>query len=282
MSQPVPFWAAVKPKRPRMIRVAPRPFVPTERDFDDILAKTGLCRYLSADQIARDSFPSLDRARRRIRLLFDAGYLDVRLTTSTAPNLLSLTRQGLDLLLEERPELAGRVRLPGALRLSEVERHLAHVDARLFAAAWGAAVGMPLRRWITREEDVHQGFTWPDGLDPDAVAEFDTRPQRFVALEVAVTPEARRGLERRCELYALARPRPQVWAVVRDQAPPLGEGGAVVHEEPVVLLPRSCLVARPVERRPLPVHRAVGPVIHGEAERQGPGGGRCLHTEGRR
>ena len=42
------------------------PVVLTDRDIE-LLCLVGLCRYVSTNQLAREFFPSLDRARRRMR-----------------------------------------------------------------------------------------------------------------------------------------------------------------------------------------------------------------------
>jgi hypothetical protein len=110
------------------------------RDYD-LLAFTGLCRYVSTDQIARAFFPSEDRARRRLRVLLDAGLIVVLVADSTRPNLVSLTRRGIAVVAERSPKVAERLRTSGAVRLSAIDHHLAIVDARLFAAIRAFARG---------------------------------------------------------------------------------------------------------------------------------------------
>jgi hypothetical protein len=118
----------------------------SERDLD-VLSLVGLCRFVTTSQVARDLFPTEDRARRRLRQLFDAKLIAVTLTSSTQPNLISLTKEGHELIKAQRPELAARIRRTGLIRLDELERHLLLVDARLYAAAWGQAHDAPLLRW---------------------------------------------------------------------------------------------------------------------------------------
>jgi hypothetical protein len=138
-----------------------------ERDLD-ILTLVGLCRFVTTPQIARDLFSSEDRARRRLRQLFDAKLVAVTLTSSTQPNLISLTREGHELLKAHRPELAARIRRTGLIRLGELEQHLLLVDARLYAAAWGEAHRVPLVRWTNNPA------AFPGA---NALAEFDAGGQ---------------------------------------------------------------------------------------------------------
>ena len=67
-----------------------RPIVLTQRDIR-IMMLIGLCRYCSTDHIKVEFFPdaTICRCRRRLRQLYDAGYLQVTLTSSTKPNLYS-------------------------------------------------------------------------------------------------------------------------------------------------------------------------------------------------
>lgn len=270
----------MKPKRPRMVRTPSTAFSPTARDLE-VLTLVGLCRYLSTEQIARDCFPSSDRARRRIRRLFDAGYLDVRFTTSTAPNIISLTRRGLEVLQGEFPDLATRLHTSGAIRLNEVERHLATVDARLYAAALGNALAAPLVCWSARKEGPPEDLLLPDGLEPDAIAEFDAEsPRRYVAVEVAVTPEALRAVAARLDAYLLVPGLLVVWVVVRD-----GGVQTVARRagERVVVLERPHLVARPVRALPgMGGRRAEGPAAPESSSAQARGELRRFNTEGRR
>ena len=138
-----------------------------ERDLD-VLTLVGLCRFVTTPQVARDLYPSEDRARRRLRQLFDAKLVAVTLTSSTQPNLISLTREGHELLKAHRPELAARIRRTGLIRLGELERHLLLVDARLYAAAWGEAHRASLVRWTNNP------VAFPSA---DALAEFDAGGQ---------------------------------------------------------------------------------------------------------
>jgi hypothetical protein len=153
----------------------------TDRDHD-LLTLVGLCRYVSAVQIGREFFPSIDRARRRVRDLFDAGYVSVTLVTSTAPNVISLTRRGLDALRADRAAVAGRAGLAGAIRAGEVQRHLAVVDLRLFAASLADVRSTALARWSNRDGAALDAYGFRRRrLEPDGLAEFET-PEGVVAV----------------------------------------------------------------------------------------------------
>lgn len=164
---------AKSPKRRRTERVATGPLVLTERDYQ-ILLLLGLCRLASSEQIMRESFfPSADRASRRLRALFDAGYLSVTLRSSTSPNILSLTALGISSVADRFPEQAGRIGRAGPLRLSSVAHKLLVVDVRLYAAGLGVAIGAPLLRWSNAggELDRERGLG-EFHLEPDGLAEF--------------------------------------------------------------------------------------------------------------
>lgn len=191
-------------KAQRLVRQAKRPVVAlTERDID-LLTLIALVRYLSLTQAAREFFPSTDRARRRVRLLFDAGYLAITLTASTSPNLLSLTRSGLLAVFERVPSRLGKqLRLAGPIRLAGVKHRLAITDTRLFAAHLGIACGLPLIRWsqaggeLSRERGLDVLH-----LDPDGIAELTGN--RFIAAEIDCSTEALGVLRSKLSRYAQA------------------------------------------------------------------------------
>lgn len=162
----------------------------TERDLD-LLTLTGLCRYVSTDQLGREFFPSADRARRRTRALFDAGLIHVAVI-GALPNLVSLTREGLAAVTDARPSLGPRLGRAGAIRVAGVGHHLAVVDMRLYAAALGAHRHAPLMRWSNASSDRLADFGFRDHrLVPDGLAEFlaDRQPVA-VAIEVDLGTEA--------------------------------------------------------------------------------------------
>lgn len=174
----------------------------TDRDLD-ALTLTGLCAYVSTNQIAREFFPTLDRARRRLRVLFDAGYVAVTLASSTLPNLVSLTRKGLSTVSEARGEVADRLRLAGTIRLAGVRHHLGVVDVRLYAAVLGAKRGAPLVRWSNGSSERFKAFGFDAArLSPDGLAEFQTpRGPVAVAVEVDLGTETLAVLSRKWKKY---------------------------------------------------------------------------------
>lgn len=190
-------------KRPRATRKPTRAALAlTDRDLD-ALTLTGLCTYVSTNQLAREFFPTLDRARRRLRVLFDAGYVSITLASSTLPNLVSLTRKSLSSLSEARKEVADRLRLAGTIRLAGVRHHLGVVDARLYAAALGVRRGAPLVRWSNGSSERFKAFGFDAArLSPDGLAEFQTpRGAVAIAVEVDLGTETLAVLERKWTRY---------------------------------------------------------------------------------
>lgn len=174
-------------KRGRVRRVRGGRVVLTARDME-ILALVALCREITIEQIARALGMSVDRCRRRLRALFDAGYVNFHLLDSRASTLVTLAVRGRAVLAERAPEIAARLRRPApAIELAGVHHRSCVVDARLFAEAWGQARGTPLLRWANAGGDVAQELGLPAyHVEPDGVAEFDARPggPRLVAVEV--------------------------------------------------------------------------------------------------
>ncbi len=250
--------APYRPPRTERVR---RGTVATERDWDALLL-IGVCRYLTMTQVARELFSSEDRCSRRLRALYDLGYLNIALTSGGASaNLYALTRRGLSLLQQHRPE-AVAVRLPGTPpRLAGVAHHLLVADCRLFAAAWGMSRSAPLTRWANAGGTLATELNIV-GLEPDGLAEFATRAGPIVVAAecdrstegVAVT--MRRKMERyvavaesgRVDALWLvvtggAERQASLWRLVRD----LGLGDwtriiphAVITARPVMELPPRC------------------------------------------
>jgi len=252
-------------KRPRTVRSKRPPVALTDRDLD-VLTLIGLARFATTDQVARDLFPSEDRARRRLRQLFDARLLAVTLTSSTSPNLVSLTAEGLDLLKGQRPELAKRVRRTGVIKLSEIERHLLLVDVRLYAAALGGLRGTPLARWTNDPATELQRLgSSTAGVVPAAIAEFAVELR---AVRVAVELDARapsieplgRRLARYPQLAALGT-LDALWIATVGGKERERDLDRLLHEHRlsawVRVIPRAQLVARPV--RELPTRRLASP-----------------------
>lgn len=169
-------------KARRAVRASKRPVVAiTDRDHD-LLVLIGLCRYLSLTQAAREFYPSEDRARRRVRLLYDAGVIAVTMLDSRRPNLLSLTRSGLAIVADRDPQIADRCKLAGPIRLAGVLHHLAIVDARTYLAALGRKRSTPLVRWANAGGDLARELKLNElHLEPDGIGEVLT-PEGLIRL----------------------------------------------------------------------------------------------------
>lgn len=229
----------------------------TPWDFD-ALTLIGLCRYLTAPQLARATGRTLDRARRRLRQLFDATYLDFALVASNAPTLVSLSAAGVAALRERDPELAARLRRPAPIAQAGVNHHLGVVDARLYAVARGESRGTRLVRWANAGGDVARELGLPAfHVEPDGVAEFTALPggPRFVAVEVdCAATEPGLVLAGKLDRYAAvfaARRLDRLWVVVKDAAPErLRTVAALVARagltESVRVADHALIVARPI------------------------------------
>lgn len=161
-------------KRARYRRSSTTVVAITDRDIE-LLTFVALSAYVSIEQIARELFPSLDRARRRARALFDAGYLMRWHTPSTMPGIYSVTARGCAVLREARPVLAARIRPSRPHSYVGVEHHLGLVDMRCFAAALGELRRTPLIEWSNAGGELARRLGLDRfGLRPDGVAAFQT------------------------------------------------------------------------------------------------------------
>lgn len=185
---------APKPSRTSRTR-ASSGFEITERDIDCLIL-TGLCGAMSTTQAARALFPSIDRARRRVRRCFDSGLINVAVTGANSPNLISLTKRGLWFVESVRPDLEGRLRLAGPIQLATIPHRLMVVDARLYASALGEKRGAPLVRWANAGGALAAEIglaNWR--VEPDALAEFATPDGAvFVAIEADTGTEPVRSV----------------------------------------------------------------------------------------
>lgn len=175
----------------RTTRGAARSFVLTERDLD-VLAFIGT-GYVGTAQVAREFFPSTDRALRRLRLLFDAKLTTHTLVSSTHPTLVSLTKRGIAAVAARDAGLADSLRLAGPIRAAGVAHHLLTVDARCYAAALGTLRGAPLIEWSGAGGRLGRELGLDDlGLRPDGLARFAAPDgeQPVIAVEVDRGTEA--------------------------------------------------------------------------------------------
>ncbi len=207
------------PKRNRTRRRQQGGLLVTERDRQ-ILILTGLCGYLSTDQIAREFFPSVDRARQRIRQLYDANLINITLWSSTKPNLVSLASRGRREVLGFFPELATELKSSQPINQASIEHHLLICDCRLYCSALGTQRGSPLSRWSAVGGELGWELELEQvGLQPDALAEFGS-PQGpvVVAVEADCGTEALPVLASKLERYAEVAEAGQVdalWLVAK-------------------------------------------------------------------
>lgn len=193
-----------QPKRSRTERGPARRIEITDRDAE-LLLLTGLSGHIGVDQIARALFTSDDRCRRRVRLLFDAGYLSTLLVSSHAPALVRLTRKGLAFISERYPEVAKRIRLPGPIRLSGVEHRRGVLDARLYCAALGEKRGTPLVRWSNAGGELGRELGLDDlHLVPDGIGEWSTPGPVFIVVEIDRSTSGLTVIGKKLERYARA------------------------------------------------------------------------------
>lgn len=192
-------------RRRRTIRSPKSGLVLTERDFQ-LLLLVGLNRYVSSKQIALALRFSADRCRRRLRQLFDHKLLDVHLLSSTAPNILSLTKQGVATVRRRYPDLGHRVRRAGTIRAIGVPHHLLVTDARIYATALGEKFGAPLTGWFGpgAAEAERLGLA-AVRLRPDGLAFFDGGS--VFAVEIDTGTERPPVVAKKLAKYRLARSR---------------------------------------------------------------------------
>jgi hypothetical protein len=242
--------------------------VVTNRDRA-LLTLVGECGYVTTAQAARELFPSMDRLLRRVKRLADAKLLAVTVTSSNEPRLLSLTRRGLGLLIHELPEINGRLRLPGPVRLVGVPHRVAVTDAHLYARALGRRRGAPLLRWSGPGGTLGRDLGLDGlGLRPDGLAEFDTPGGRVViAVEVDRGTEALAIVERKLSRYlptAKDGRLDALWLVVATGAGRLTTLAALAERlslgEWVRLLAGDHVRARPVRELSARSQHSHGPV----------------------
>lgn len=151
------------------------------RDYE-ALGLIGTARYVTTEQITRTFFSSASRARRRIRRWYEAGIVNLHLTDSREPNLVTLTRRGLGELVHHDPDFDGRIHLPGPIRASGVRHHVLLTDARLYVAALVERDPTVTNfRWSNPGGELHRILALRDyHIDPDGVARIDRRDERLV------------------------------------------------------------------------------------------------------
>lgn len=164
----------------------------TERDIQ-LLTLVGLCKYVSSIQVARTFFAhNRKNSDRRLRKLYHAGLIDLSITGSRLPNLVTLTRPGLALLKKKSPSVATRCSRLTSIPLSGVEHHLGIVDVRLATAKrCQETPGWQLLRWENGRGDLYRQLGLASyRLQPDALFEMlRWRSELVCALEVDLKTE---------------------------------------------------------------------------------------------
>lgn len=174
----------------------------TERDME-LLLFIGLSRYVSTEQLAREFFPSVDRAQKRLRRLLDAALVRVSVLGSAVSNIVSLTRNGMRVVEQQRPEARGRVGLAGAINVSHLAHHLGVVDARLYLVALAEAEGGRLVRFEGGRESLARELNLDEhGIVPDAIAEMIVGNETMlIAVEVDTGTEDGKEIGRKFGKY---------------------------------------------------------------------------------
>lgn len=247
-----------KPRRTRTVRGKGHPVALTPRDVD-LLLLVGVCRYASSEQLAREFFPSADRCRRRLRDLYDAGYLAITLTSSRAPNLVSLTALALKTLTILKNDATSRIRLPGTIRFAGVAHHLAIVDARLYLSALGRTNGAPIIRWGNAGGQMEKELGFERlKLEPDGLVEFEVSGGVLrYAIEVDCGTETSRVIASKLERYREAMTlglAHEIWWVVTTTARREHSLATLIDNAGLApvsrVLPQELLTTRPLTMPP--------------------------------
>jgi len=245
----------------------------TDRDIE-VETLAGLTSYLTSQQIARELFPSLDRARRRLRQLYDSGYLNVVLSGSNQPNLVTLTAKGKAAVVERCPELAGRLRVVRQIHQAAVEHHLGVVDCRLYAADLGVQCQTPLLAWDNAGGSLQRQLgLFQHGLKPDGLAEFarsqhgsrdSDRGSWFVCVEFDCGTEPLSVLRKKAERYLAVACEGQVdslWLVAKARPSRQRRIAGLLREQGLEqwarLIPHEHTLIRPAQKPPK-VHEKSG------------------------
>ena len=156
-----------------------------------------LLRSLNRFRMARTTdlislfFPSVrrDTANGRLRRLFDAGYLDVRVADRTDDNLYSLGPRGRDWIREQGATVGFRPR-------GQIAHHLAIVQAWTELAAWSSSFSDLDLRLFRPDWELRPHLTGVSPLVPDALVELQFRPANQDARLLRLAVEVDLGTER--------------------------------------------------------------------------------------
>lgn len=181
------------------------PIVLTKRDVQMLLA-LGIFRYASARQIQEQFFQSYETCRRRLRKLFNAGFIRVLMYDSKAANLVALTSKGRRAVLTAYPEYETRLHLAGVINLIGVPHHLAVLDSRCYLVRLCQRQEIQLLRWSYSGGDIGKDLELDNySLKPDGLAELKTKDHLiYLALEIDMGTESQKILSTKLDKYKQA------------------------------------------------------------------------------
>lgn len=171
---------------------------------------------VSTEQVAREFFPSVDRARRRLRQLTDARLLDAVLVSSQSSNILTARRETLLALADQGFDVSG-LKPATPPRLSAVFHELLVVELRLYCANLQSAGHGELLGWDAGRGESARAL----GLSQARIAPDGILRLRLGSTEGLVVAEADCGFEdaalaEKLERYGLWLPtqtRTELWLV---------------------------------------------------------------------
>ncbi len=189
-----------------MSRIRRNGMVVTARDLT-ALQCIGRHQYLSTAQIARDLFPSLDRARRRLHALAKHGCVDRFVIDSRQPHVHRVTRRAVSLLENAGLTTAGIVLPRRAPSLLGLTHQLTLADTLLWLEQLGVQTPEIVSVWWRRGRDHairRLGLSeWK--LVPDAVARLEYESgHTVIGIEVDCGTEGAPILRMKWERYAAA------------------------------------------------------------------------------
>lgn len=240
-------------RRRRTVRDSANRLALTDRDRE-VLRLVGLAGVLSTDQIRRDLFPSIDRARFRLRKLYDVRLLNRFSYTSSKPDAYLLTQRGLReleadgraasiSLLRRAPSYSGEAhaRLLGDVLL--YLRALVRSTANAELLAWGR--GRNAKVW-SRSGLKGTGVV-PDGM---AVVASDGG-EATLAIEADCATESVDTLSRKWCAYSAASVVDELWVVAAGGARRLDAIQRSLGEFPLVRTRTRLFDAQLVRDRPV-------------------------------
>ena len=237
-----------------MSRAGSRGMVVTERDLL-VLQSIGRHQYLSTEQIARDFFPSQDRARRRLFSLSVGGFIDRFVIDSRHPNVHRLTRRGVTFLENAGTKTNGIILPRRAPSLLGLTHQLTLADTLLYLEQLGVETPEIVSvRWRRGRDPATRSLglsAWK--LVPDAVARLEyVSGQTVVGIEVDCGTEGAPILRKKWERYQEAMDAGvlgELWVIVEASDSRLRRIGVQVESAGIAdrarLMSREHTLARP-------------------------------------